>query len=152
MNEVINMLLNGKDVFSYNITPTKGTLKALQQPAKYKKTIMNENAAMHGTRIVTTPSKRRKDKRTVIIPFVCEMGSLYELEQAKDRLEALLVAGRDNSGINELYVPNLGKCYRLWFEDIEKYDNFGTSGMATFQIKFTEPDPTNVSIPSYIAQ
>ncbi len=150
MSEVIRMLLNGTDISAYNITPTKGTLKALQQPAHFKKTITNENASMHGTRIVTTPNKRRRDKRTVIIPFVCEMGSLYELEKAKDELEALLVAGRDNSGINELYVPNLGKCYRLWFEDIEKYDNFGTSGMATFQIKFTEPNPTNVSIPDYI--
>ena len=152
MNEEIIMKLNGYDISTYNITPTKGTLKALQQPAKYKKTIMNENAAMHGTRIVTKPGKRRKDKRTVIIPFVCETSSLSALETAKDNLEAILVAGRSNSGINELYVQNLGKCYRLWFEDIEKYDNFGVSGMATFQIKFTEPDPTNVSVPSYITQ
>lgn len=152
MNEVIRMLLNGVDITSYNLTPTKGTLKAIQQPAHYKKTVTNDNVAAHGTRIVTTPSKRRKDKRTVTIPFVCEMGSLYELEQAKDRIEALLVAGKDNTGINELYVPNIGKCYRLWFENIDKYDNFGTSGMATFQIKFTEPNPTNTSIPSYIPQ
>jgi len=150
MIEDIKMLLNGVEISAYNLTPTNGTLNAIQAFGGYKKTVTNDNKAIDGTRIVTTPDKRYKDKRTVILPFVLQTASLYELERAKDQLEEVLKWGKDNTGINELYIPNLGKCYRLWLESIDKYTNFGACGICTLQIKFTEPNPANRSIPAYI--
>lgn len=139
----LHITLNGNDIEMYHLTALDGTLNALMKPATYKKAVINENAAVDGTMILSAPSARKVDKRTVSIPFLLRSVSLVDLQQELDNLAAVLVAGKDNTGINELYVHELNRCYRLYYDSMSSYANFGLDGYARVTLKFTEINPTN---------
>ena len=139
----LHIALNGNDIEMYHLTALDGTLNALMKPATYKKAVTNENAAVDGTMILSAPSVRKKDKRTISMPFLLRSVSLVDLQQELDNLAAVLVAGKDNTGINELYVQELNRCYRLYYDSMSSYANFGLDGYARVTLKFTEINPTN---------
>lgn len=139
----LHISLNGNDIEMYHLTALDGTLNALMKPATYKKAVTNENAAVDGTMILSAPSVRKIDKRTISIPFLLRSVSLVDLQQELDNLAAVLVAGKDNTGINELYVQELNRCYRLYYDSMSSYANFGLDGYARVTLKFTEINPTN---------
>lgn len=139
----LHIALNGNDIDMYHLTALDGTLNALMKPAPYKKAITNENAAVDGSIILSAPSVRKVDKRTISIPFLLRSVSLVDLQQELDNLAEVLVAGKDNTGINELYVHEIDRCYRLYYESMSSYDNFGLDGYARVTLKFTEINPTN---------
>ena len=139
----LHISLNGNDIDMYHLTALDGTLNALMKPATYKKAVTNENAAVDGTMILSAPSVRKVDKRTISIPFLLRSVSLVDLQQELDNLAAVLVAGKDNTGINELYVHELNRCYRLYYDSMSSYANFGLDGYARVTLKFTEINPTN---------
>lgn len=139
----LHISLNGNDIEMYHLTALDGTLNALMKPATYKKAVTNENAAVDGTMILSAPSVRKVDKRTISIPFLLRSVSLVDLQQELDNLAAVLVAGKDNTGVNELYVSELDRCYRLYYDSMSSYANFGLDGYARVTLKFTEINPTN---------
>lgn len=139
----LHISLNGNDIEMYHLTALDGTLNALMKPATYKKAVTNENAAVDGTMILSAPSTRKVDKRTISIPFLLRSVSLVDLQQELDNLAAVLVAGKDNTGINELYVQELNRCYRLYYDSMSSYENFGLDGYARVTLKFTEINPKN---------
>ena len=139
----LHISLNGNDIEMYHLTALDGTLNALMKPATYKKAVTNENAAVDGTMILSAPSVRKVDKRTISIPFFLRSVSLVDLQQELENLVAVLVAGKDNTGINELYVHELNRCYRLYYDSMSSYDNFGLDGYAMVTLKFTEINPKN---------
>ena len=139
----LHIALNGNDIEMYHLTALDGTLNALMKPAAYKKAVTNENAAVDGTMILSAPSVRKVDKRTISLPFLLRSVSLVDLQQELDNLAAVLVAGKDNTGINELYVHELNRCYRLYYDSMSSYANFGLDGYARVTLKFTEINPTN---------
>lgn len=139
----LHISLNGNDIEMYHLTALDGTLNALMKPATYKKAVTNENAAVDGTMILSAPSVRKVDKRTISIPFLLRSVSLVDLQQELDNLAEVLVAGKDNTGINELYVHELNRCYRLYYDSMSSYANFGLDGYARVTLKFTEINPTN---------
>lgn len=139
----LHIALNGNDIEMYHLTALDGTLNALMKPATYKKAVTNENAAVDGTMILSAPSVRKVDKRTISLPFLLRSVSLVDLQQELDNLAAVLVAGKDNTGINELYVHELNRCYRLYYDSMSSYANFGLDGYARVTLKFTEINPTN---------
>ena len=139
----LHITLNGNDIEMYHLTALDGTLNALMKPATYKKAVTNENAAVDGTMILSAPSARKVDKRTISIPFLLRSVSLVDLQQELDNLAAVLVAGKDNTGINELYVHELNRCYRLYYDSTSPYANFGLDGYARVTLKFTEINPKN---------
>ena len=139
----LHISLNGNDIEMYHLTALDGTLNALMKPATYKKAVTNENAAVDGTMILSAPSVRKVDKRTISIPFLLRSVSLVNLQQELDNLAAVLVAGKNNTGINELYVHELNRCYRLYYDSMSSYANFGLDGYARVTLKFTEINPTN---------
>lgn len=139
----LHISLNGNDIEMYHLTALDGTLNALMKPATYKKAVTNENAAVDGTMVLSAPSVRKVDKRTISIPFLLRSVSLVDLQQELDNLAAVLVAGKDNTGINELYVHELNRCYRLYYDSMSSYANFGLDGYARVTLKFTEINPTN---------
>ena len=139
----LHISLNGNDIEMYHLTALDGTLNALMKPTTYKKAITNENAAVDGTMILSSPSVRKVDKREVSLPFLLRSVSLVDLQQELDNLAAVLVAGKDNTGINELYVYELNRCYRLYYVSMSSYANFGLEGYARVTLKFTEINPTN---------
>ena len=139
----LHIALNGNDIEMYHLTALDGTLNALMKPATYKKAVTNENAAVDGTMILSAPSVRKVDKRIISLPFLLRSVSLVDLQQELDNLAEVLVAGKDNTGINELYVHELNRCYRLCYEGMSPYSNFGLDGVARITLKFTEPNPNN---------
>lgn len=139
----LHIALNGNDIEKYHLTALDGTLNALMKPATYKKAVTNENAAVDGTMILSAPSVRKVDKRTISLPFLLRSVSLVDLQQELDNLAAVLVAGKDNTGINELYVHELNRCYRLYYDSMSSYANFGLDGYARVTLKFTEINPKN---------
>ncbi len=139
----LHISLNGNDIEMYHLTALDGTLNALMKPTTYKKAVTNENAAVDGTMILSAPSVRKVDKREVSLPFLLRSVSLVDLQQELDNLAAVLVAGKDNTGINELYVYELNRCYRLYYVGMSSYANFGLEGYARVTLKFTETNPTN---------
>ena len=142
----LHIALNGNDIEMYHLTALDGTLNALMKPTGYKKMVTNENAAMDGTSILSEPSARRRDKRSVSIPFLLRSTSLEDLQVEIHNLEEILVRGKNGTGINELYVQELNLCYRLYYESMSSYSNFGLDGAARITLKFTEPNPNNRSI------
>lgn len=142
----LHISLNGNDIDKYHLTALDGTLNALMTPATYKKAVTNENAAVDGTMILSNPAFRMVEKRTVSIPFLFRSVSIVDLQRELDNLAQVLVAGKENSGINELYVHELNKCYRLFYEGMSTYSNFGLDGVARVTLKFTEPNPNNRSV------
>lgn len=139
----LHIALNGNDIDMYHLTALDGTLNALMKPATYKKAVTNENAAVDGTMILSSPSVRKMDKRIISLPFMLRSVSLVDLQQELDNLAEVLVAGKDNTGINELYVHELNRCYRLYYDSMSSYANFGLDGYARVTLKFTEINPTN---------
>lgn len=139
----LHIALNGNDIEKYHLTALDGTLNALMKPATYKKAVTNENAAVDGTMILSAPSVRKMDKRTISLPFLLRSVSLVDLQQELDNLAEVLVAGKDNTGINELYVHELNRCYRLYYDSMSSYANFGLDGYARVTLKFTEINPKN---------
>lgn len=139
----LHIALNGNDIEMYHLTALDGTLNALMKPAAYKKAVTNENASVDGTMILSAPSVRKVDKRTISLPFLLRSVSLVDLQQELDNLAKVLVAGKDNTGINELYVHELNRCYRLYYDSMSSYTNFGLDGCARVTLKFTEINPIN---------
>lgn len=142
----LHISLNGNDIEMYHLTALDGTLDALIKPSAFKKMVTNENAAMDGTSILSEPSARKRDKRSVSIPFLLRSTSLVDLQVEIQNLETALVQGKNGTGINELYVQELNQCYRLCYESMPSYSNFGLDGAARITLKFTEPNPTNRSV------
>ena len=139
----LHISLNGNDIEMYHLTALDGTLNALMKPTTYKKAVTNENAAMDGTIVLSEPSVRKRDKRSISIPFLLRSTSLVDLQTEIHNLESVLVQGKNGTGINELYVSELNQCYRLYYESMSSYTNFGLDGAARITLKFTEPNPTN---------
>ena len=142
----LHIALNGNDIEMYHLTALDGTLNALMKPTAYKKMVTNENAAMDGTSILSEPSARRRDKRSVSIPFLLRSTSLEDLQVEIQNLETILVRGKNGTGINELFVQELNQCFRLYYENMSSYSNFGLDGAARITLKFTEPNPNNRSV------
>lgn len=139
----LHISLNGKDLAAMNLTALDGILNTLMKPSTYKKYASNGNASINGERILSAPTSRMKDKRTVSLPFLLQSTSLIDLQRDIDNLEAELVKGVNGTGINELVVRELGVCYRLYYESMSSYTNFGLDGAAKLSIKFVEPNPAN---------
>lgn len=140
------MELNGADIAQFHLTPLQGCLEALMKPAPNKALVTNQNNSINGVMVVTTPEMFKYDKRDLLLTFKITTNSLIDLQRELDALRSSLVSGVDGTGVNELYVPELGKMYRLRYVNVDKYKNFGLDGMATIVIKFMEPDPSQTQI------
>lgn len=146
----LHISLNGYDIEKYHLTALDGTLNALMKPAAYKTLVTNDNAASHGVSVIATPSKRRFAKQDLSIPFLIRATSVADLQNAIDNLTSVLTNGKYNgsspTGVNELYVSELNRTYRLVFISVASYANFGLNGKALVTLKFTEPNPNNRTV------
>ena len=146
------MKLNGRDISYYNLTYMEGTIAARLKPSPYKKLVTNESSFIHGTRAITTPSSRRKDKQDLSLTFFLQAASMSELRTKLQTLEQTLINGESaNSsytGVNTITLADYGICLRLVFLQISKVTPWFPNGRAVIQVKFTEPNPNNRSVPS----
>lgn len=139
----LHIALNGVDIEAYGLVALDGTLNALMKRPSYKKAVTNDNAAIDGTMILASPSVRRVDKRSLTIPFFLRSVSLIDLQQELENLEKILIEGKDKTGINEMYVAELDRTYRLYYESMSSYSNFDLEGKTTITLKFMEINPNN---------
>lgn len=138
------MCLNGKDIQEYGLTPLEGTINTLMKPAPLKAAVTNENSSLHGSHVLSAPTARRYAKQDFSLMFYLESASLTDLARTIDDLVAKLIAGKNNTGVNELTIPELERTYRLVYAgSFDKYTDFALTGCATVSIKFTEPNPNN---------
>lgn len=138
------MCLNGKDIEEWGLTPLEGTLNTLMKPAPMKTLVMNENAYLHGSMVLSQKTARRYAKQDFSLLFYIQGGySLTDLHRNIENLVATLIAGINDTGVNELTIPEIETTYRLVYSSIDKYTDFNSSGNATISIKFTEPNPNN---------
>ncbi len=138
------MCLNGKDIQEWwGLTPLEGTLNTLMKPAPMKALVTNENAALHGSHILSAPTSRRYQKQDFSLMFYMKAASMTDLHRQVETLVSNLKNGVNNTGVNELTIPELETTFRLIYSSVDKYTNFGLSGGATISIKFTEPNPNN---------
>lgn len=146
----LHISLNGNDIARYNLTALDGTLNALMKPVAYKALVTNDNAASHGISVIATPAKRRVAKQDLSIPFLMRAASVVDLQRELDNLATVLVNGKYNgsspSGVNELYIAELNRTYRLVYVGVSSYSNFGLDGRALVTLKFTEPNPNNRAV------
>ena len=136
----LHVALNGRDIDEYDIVPLEGFLNALLKPAGLKKLVTNSNSAFDGV-IPVINGNRKRDKRNVTLNFFLRASSLIDKRRCVENLEEKLIAGKDNSGINELYVHELGQCYRLIYEGVQTY-NAVCEDKVIIAVKFTEYCPT----------
>lgn len=139
----LHISLNGNDIDMYHLTALEGILDALMKPAGYKKAVVNENAAQHGTRVLSAPSVRKKASRSITLPFLLRSVSLIDLNNEVTNLEHVLEQGKDGTGINHLYIAELDTTYKLYYDSMHTYANFGLDGYARIAIKFTEYNPND---------
>lgn len=139
----LHIALNGVDIEAYGLVALDGTLNALMKRPSYKKAVTNDNAAIDGTMILASPSARRVDKRSLTIPFFLRSVSLIDLQQELENLEKILIEGKDKTGINEMYVAELDRTYRLYYESMSNYKNFDLDGKTVVSLKFIEINPYN---------
>lgn len=146
----VRMGLNGADIEQYHLQSLEGNLEVLMKPAPIKSIVTNANDSINGVMVVTTPTSTKVDKREILLKFKITSNSIIDLQRELDGLQTTLINGVDYggspSGINELYVPLLGKTFRLKFVSFDKYSNFGLDGKAIIVIKFLEPDPTQTQL------
>lgn len=133
--------INGKALSTFGLTPLDGTLDALMKPAPMKQLVYNDNATMDGSRAITTG--RRMQRRDVSLTFLLNATSLQNLADMTDVLIEELIAGKSDSGINEIAVHELERKYNLVYQSYDSYNNFDRATKVTLRIKFTELNPRN---------
>lgn len=139
----LHISFNGKDISLYHLEALDGTLNAFIKPTTFKKAVTNDNAAADGTQVLSSPSVRKKASRTLSVPFFLKVDSLVDLPKAIEFLEQALVSGYENTGINHVYVAELDTTYKLYYDSMPSYTNFGLDGAARITIKFTEYNPAD---------
>ena len=124
--------LNGKDISTFGVTLLYGTKEELFKYPKMKAGINNTSRNING--IQADPRNRRYESRSV---------TEQDYNQKYITLLAELTAGKDNTGINELYIAPY--MFRLIYEDCNTYRPYSLQD-SEFAIDFTEPNPANRAI------
>jgi hypothetical protein len=145
----MRIAINDTDIATFGLTPIKGTLDNLCKPVEMKSLVTNENSAIDG--VIPVLYDRHIKSRSVSMLFIIRQPSLADLLRVLDQLIAFLQNGaKDSAGaythINEVYIEEQQRKYRLIYESFDKYANFDTDGKATISIKFTEPNPMNRAV------
>lgn len=133
------MILNGTDISELGLVSLEGNLDVLQKPSEFKKLPINDNSSLDGVLMLHSPFSRRRKERNISLGFLLRSSSAKDLMYALSRIENRLIGGKDNTGLNELYVPLLDTKYFLVYDSMNKYSNFGTESCATIYLKFIEP-------------
>lgn len=139
---MLTIQINNQPCSDFGLTPLRGCLGELMQPAKRKNIVTNTNTNINGD--VVLPLGTAVQSRTVTLFFKIEgNGSLVDLQDALELLEIELLRGTDGKGTNEIFVEELGRTFYMVYQEMSDYSNFGEMPKATLRIKFLEPNPRN---------
>ena len=133
--------LNGKDISTFGVTLLYGTKEELFKYPKMKAGINNTSRNING--IQADPRNRRYESRSVTVKLRLKGVTEQDYNQKYITLLAELTAGKDNTGINELYIAPY--MFRLIYEDCNTYRPYSLQD-SEFAIDFTEPNPANIAI------
>lgn len=137
----LHIALNGNDIEKYHLVALDGTLNTFMKPAGFKKAVTNENAAADGTQVLSAPRLRKRANQSLNLMFLLKSTSLVDLPREIAAIEQELINGKDNTGINYFYVHELDTTYKLYYDGMNTYENFGLEGSAIISLKFTEYNP-----------
>ena len=139
--EKIDIEINGYSLADLGLIASEGTINALLLPANPKKIVYNDNNTIHGS--VALTSNRKIDKREISLPFflASQTDTLSGINVVLENLQTLLLAGKNNTGVNELEFNNINRKFQLVYNGFSKYSTFNYSGKANVTIKFVELKP-----------
>lgn len=138
-----DLYINGNDAFTtYRVRMGEGFINALKTPPPLKSFITNKSRASHGQTIIT--SSVRKDSRDITLSFVIDAHNKVELDTYYTAFLSMLESVTVN-----IYVPAIGEyLFRLVYKGTNvRYNETYAGTSATISATFTEPDPTNRTLP-----
>lgn len=136
----MNATINNISLEELGLVWLQGSLDNLLKPAELKPLVLNESAAIDGTRAITIG--RRVKARDVSVKFRIKASSPLNLVNRIDSIVARLINGKDNTGVNELRLIDYDRIYRLVYLKCDKYTSFGTNS-AIVSFSFKELNPNN---------
>lgn len=120
---------------AFGLSISDGALSALLSPAPMKTYPSNKSRLESGTRYIKVNPK--VDERTITLPFHIIAASVNDFVSKYDALMALLRSGE----VRIKTSFQSGVIYKLLFQSITSFNYL--DGMALFQAKFIEPNPTD---------
>lgn len=136
-----NIYINDINISRFGLTPLKGNMEKLMTPPEYKNLVSNENASIHGSLYIAQPSVRKLAKQEFSLQFYLQADNINDLTQRIQNLDQFLINGKNNTGVNELYVQDIDTTYNLIYQKIDRYTDFNLTGNAVISIKFIEQNP-----------
>ena len=143
VSQSADLYINGNDALTmYRVRMGEGFVSTLKTPPPLKSFITNKSRASHGQTIITSSVK--KDSRDITLSFIIDTNSKAELKTYYSAFLAVL----EGVAVN-IYVPAIGQyTFRLVYRGTNvRYSETYAGTSATISASFTEPDPTNRSMP-----
>lgn len=123
---------------TYGIMLVKGSYDTLMKYPPVKELVSNDSRLENGVRYIATEQYVKVNEKNFSIRFILEdktsQSSFYT------RLDNFLTLIR--KGMFELKITTLNKVFRLVYRDCDRLSTF-KSKHAIFELKLTEPDPTD---------
>lgn len=129
--------LNGRPLNEYGVMMLAGSYNSLLTPPQLKEWVTNIPVDADGTEYIV-PDTSYVQERSVSLIFGIK-GETKEdfLDKYQQFIDVL------QSGIIDLYVPDLGRYYYLKYEGCTTFDHYNLTA-CKIAVKFTEPNPKKI--------
>lgn len=129
--------LNGRPLNEYGVMMLAGSYNSLLTPPQLKEWVTNIPIDADGTEYIE-PETSYVQERSVSLIFGIK-GETKEdfLDKYQQFIDVL------QSGIIDLYVPDLGRYYYLKYEGCTTFDHYNLTA-CKIAVKFTEPNPKKI--------
>lgn len=129
--------LNGRPLNEYGVMMLAGSYNSLLTPPQLKEWVTNIPIDADGTEYIE-PETSYVQERSVSLIFGIK-GETKEdfLDKYQQFIDVL------QSGIINLYVPDLGRYYYLKYEGCTTFDHYNLTA-CKIAVKFTEPNPKKI--------
>ena len=129
--------LNGRPLNEYGVMMLAGSYNSLLTPPQLKEWVTNIPIDADGTEYIE-PETSYVQERSVSLIFGIKGGTK---EDFLDKYQQFI--GVLQSGIIDLYVPDLGRYYYLKYEGCTTFDHYNLTA-CKIAVKFTEPNPKKI--------
>ena len=130
--------INGRALSFWNATLLAGSYASLLTPPQPKEWVSNENPRKNGVEYIT-PDELIVGERDVNLIFMIAAKTKDDFLASYNRFINTI-----QTGIVDLYVPELGRHYFLKYNSCTSFDNYNLRACKV-AVKFTEPNPTKTT-------
>lgn len=129
--------LNGRPLNEYGVMMLAGSYNSLLTPPQLKEWVTNIPIDADGTEYIE-PETSYVQERSVSLIFGIKGETRADfLDKYQQFIDVL------QSGIIDLYVPDLGRYYYLKYEGCTTFDHYNLTA-CKIAVKFTEPNPKKI--------